>query len=221
MRAAEDHGSFPAAAESYAFAAQGRWWELARLRAFVGPRAVLLGYDCGPAADHVEYAFLAAGVSRPGGNPARRMTALIRLADHTAAVVFDLGVAEDPAPLPNGILVAHAPLARALGDAVSLRVLQTAAGAIGWQPLSSAELAGVRLAGRVVMFHVEPSSARSAVSFAAEGAPALKCLVGGLAPGMWEIWRNGWLEEPMAGVAPRSGALYFESRAGSYFLRRR
>jgi len=86
--------------------------------------------------------------------------------------------------------------------------------------VSSVELAGVRLADRVVLFHADSRSARSAVSFSVEGNGDLKYLVTGLAPGAWEIWWNGWLEDPQGAVEPRAGALYFEGPPGSYFLRR-
>jgi len=89
------------------------------------------------------------------------------------------------------------------------------------EEVSSLELAGVRLADRVALFHAEATTARSAVSFRVEGTEILKYLVTGLAPGDWEIWWNGWLEDPQGFVEPRSGALYFEGPAGSYFLRRR
>jgi hypothetical protein len=87
--------------------------------------------------------------------------------------------------------------------------------------VSSVELAGVRLADRVVLFHADTTSARGAVSFSVTGGGTLKYLVTGLAPGTWEVWWNGWLEDPQGFVDPKAGALYFEGPAGSYFLRRR
>ncbi len=212
--------SLPAAAAA-GFPVRERWWELAQLRAFVGPEATLLGYDAGPQTARPEYAFLAADVSRACGRPAQRMTALLRLADRFAAVVFDLGAVEPASPSAADLSIARIRLPRTLGESVSLRVIQPAGGAVEWRPVDSLDLAGVRLADRAVLFHLEPVSALSAVSFSVEGTGTLKYLAGGLAPGMWDIWRNGWLEETMGGVNPRSGALYFEARPGSYFLRRR
>ena len=62
--------------------------------------------------------------------------------------------------------------------------------------------------------------ARSIVSFDLEAPGRLGFLVTGLASGSWEIWWNGWLEDPQGSVEPSSGALYFEGEAGSYFLKR-
>jgi hypothetical protein len=87
--------------------------------------------------------------------------------------------------------------------------------------VSSLELAGLRLADRVALFYTELTMARSAVSFRVEGTETLKYLVTGLAPGDWDIWWNGWLEDPQGFVEPRTGVLYFQGPAGSYFLRRR
>jgi heparin/heparan-sulfate lyase len=87
--------------------------------------------------------------------------------------------------------------------------------------VSSVELAGVRLADRVVLFHADTTSARGAVSFSVTGDGTLKYLVTGLAPGTWEVWWNGWLEDPQGFVDLKAGALYFQGPAGSYFLRRR
>jgi hypothetical protein len=87
--------------------------------------------------------------------------------------------------------------------------------------ISSLGLAGVVAGGWAVLFHTEPRSAQSGVSFLVEGDSKLNILVTGLAPGSWEIWRNGWLEEAPGIVTPSAGSMHFEGRAGSYFLRRR
>jgi hypothetical protein len=87
--------------------------------------------------------------------------------------------------------------------------------------VSSLDLAGVVAGGQAILFHTEPRSAQSGVSFLVEGDSKLNILVTGLAPGSWEIWRNGWLEEAPGIVTPEAGAMYFDGRAGSYFLRRR
>ncbi len=149
------------------------------------------------------------------------MTALLRLPGGLAAVIFDLGAEEPEASPAAGLAVDRVPLPRAMGGALTLRVLQPAHQAAPWRAVESVEMAGVRLAGWVVLFHAAPTSARTAVSFAAGGPTPLKILTGGLSPGMWDIWRNGWLEDNLAAVAPRAGALYFEGRPGSYFLRHR
>lgn len=87
--------------------------------------------------------------------------------------------------------------------------------------IRSLDLTGVRIGDTVVLFHMEDRMARSAVSFdTGGGSGRVRFIVTGLAPGMWEIWRNGWLVEPEAPVRAPEGVLYFEERPGSYFLRR-
>lgn len=78
-------------------------------------------------------------------------------------------------------------------------------------------------AGRwAVLFHTEPTLARSAVSFdtSGRGAEVTRYLVTGLAPGDWQVWRNGWLEDLDGFVRPGECVLYFERAPGSFFLRR-
>jgi len=86
--------------------------------------------------------------------------------------------------------------------------------------VESLDLAGARLGGRVVLFHADPRSATSAVSFDAAGPARLKFLVAGLAVGTWEIWRNGFLMDAGGAVERDSGLLSFEGPPGGYFLRR-
>ncbi len=138
------------------------------------------------------YAFLAADITAGRPQTARRSLVVL----NGALVTFDLLVAT---------------------GAVPRRRLDAALPA---EEISSIDFAGVRLASWVVLFHTESASARSAVSFEVKGDGPLKFLVTGLAPGAWDIWRNGWLEDTSAFVSPQAGALYFEGRPGSYFLRR-
>ena len=42
----------------------------------------------------------------------------------------------------------------------------------------------------------------------------------GLAPGYWEVWWNGYLEDLEGLVKPEAGTLWFEGDPGSYFIRR-
>ncbi|MEJ7607191.1 MAG: hypothetical protein WKF37_13220, partial [Bryobacteraceae bacterium] len=97
-------------------------------------------------------------------------------------------------------------------DNVLLRVSGAAAN------VSSLDLAGAVLRETAVLFHTDASSAKSAVSFDSSDTQAKRSLVTGLAPGMWEVWRNGWLLDVDGRVAPQAGCLYFEERPGSYFL---
>ena len=87
--------------------------------------------------------------------------------------------------------------------------------------ISSLDLVGVRTGSTVVLFHTEKQMARSALSFdTGSGEGRLRFIVTGLAPGMWEIWRNGWVVEPEVVVRAGEGVLFFEERPGSYFIRR-
>ncbi len=82
------------------------------------------------------------------------------------------------------------------------------------------DLAGLRLGGTVVLFHNEPRMNRSALAFAVEdGPPELQVVIAGVAPGDWQLWRNGWLEESLY-ARPREGGLCFATRPGRFFLRR-
>jgi hypothetical protein len=88
--------------------------------------------------------------------------------------------------------------------------------------LSSLDLTGVVVGNNVVLFHTESRLASSAVSFdtGQSGAGRMRFIVTGLAPGMWEIWRDGWVVD--IGIPVRAGeaVLAFEERPGSYFVRR-
>jgi hypothetical protein len=220
------------------------WWELKALRVLFGseaPVSTALGYDFGPDRQHPEYAFLAVDSTKacPGAvQDLKRSFVLLRLGKPRipwALVAFDLIVSADPA-LPkswaalqpsseSGWRVSTFSSRRSSTETVFVNAIQFLEGEAGplmpVEEVSSLELAGVRLADRVELFHAEATTARSAVSFRVEGTEILKYLVTGLAPGDWEIWWNGWLEDPQGFVEPPSGALYFEGPAGSYFLRRR
>lgn len=75
--------------------------------------------------------------------------------------------------------------------------------------------------GWAVVFYADQRMARSALSFdTGEGGENLRILVAGLAPGTWEIWRNGWLVDIDGAVKPEESVLRFNGRPGSYFLRR-
>jgi hypothetical protein len=88
--------------------------------------------------------------------------------------------------------------------------------------ISSLDLDGAIAGGTVVLFHTEARLASSAFSFDTgdHRAKTLHFIVTGVAPGVWEVWRNGWVVDD--GVAVRSGeaVLSFEERPGSYFVRR-
>lgn len=95
-------------------------------------------------------------------------------------------------------------------------------GRIRGRSLTSLDLEGVQTARTVVLFHTEPHLASSALSFdtGRDNAASLQFIVTGIAPGMWEVWRDGWVVD--IGVPVRAGeaVLWFEGRPGSYFIRR-
>lgn len=89
-------------------------------------------------------------------------------------------------------------------------------------PITSLDLDGVQTGATVVLFHTEPHLASSALSFdtAKTEESRLQFILTGLAPGMWEVWRNGWVVEPGVPVRAGEAVLVFEERPGSYFIRR-
>jgi hypothetical protein len=208
-------------------AAHPRWWEPAQLRALVGNRARLLGHDCGPRRDAPEYGFIAADLTPPGSRfrMVRRSCAVLKFGAQWALVAYDFATPRgERAPFDIVSGLRHTSLQP---RAVRLRDEEAAmldavllGGATPVVPVTSMDLAGARIADRVVLFYTEPSMARSMVYFDVEASGRLKFLVTGLAPGTWEIWWNGWLENPQGGVEPEAGALYFEGEPGGYFLKR-
>jgi len=110
-------------------------------------------------------------------------------------------------------------LANRTAEPVFMHVLRTVPGPEA-SPVSGFELAGARMGDWVVLFHTESRTARSPLSFETLGGEKVRVLLTGLAPGAWELWRNGWLEDPDGVVRPEAAALYFEARPGDFFLRR-
>lgn len=220
------------------------WWELKTLRSLFASEAstsTALGYGFGPDRQDPEYAFLAVDSTKACAGEVqnlRRSFVLLRLGRPDAGwalVTFDLLVSADPALRKSWAAAVPASEPRWRVGTFSSRSSSTetvfvnaiqflddeAGTPLPVEEVSSLELAGVRLADRVALFYTEITTARSAVSFRVEGTETLKYVVTGLAPGDWEIWWNGWLEDPQGFVEPRAGALYFQGPAGSYFLRRR
>jgi hypothetical protein len=180
-------------------AADPEWWQIDALRARLGAqgtKARLLGHDFGPREKSPEYAFLAAEVSP------QRSVVVLNIGQQRALITCDIAKLETTVATIRYSFENKAEPAPAVND------------------VASVDLRGVRIANWVVLFHSETYSARSPLSFDVEGTEPLRFLITGLAPGTWEIWRNGWLEDPSGAVGRTSGALYFEGRPGSYFLRR-
>ncbi len=197
------------------------------LRELAGPGSRALGHDLTP-----EYAFLACDCSGGYAGVLRELVrSFVWLPGSGALVECDIAVTGEAPVLVNWKLdgmPGPKTVARILprpgkqatnGDILFLNVIWTGEPR-PISPIDSMDLAGVRIGDRVVAFYTESHMARSAVSFDVDGAGALKFLVTGLAPGEWEIWSGGMLDTPDAEVRPETGALRFESRPGSYFLRR-
>jgi len=86
---------------------------------------------------------------------------------------------------------------------------------------------GFRMADRVVLFSKSGDRLDRDVSFAVEGedatngqSDALKLLVTDLAPGTWQVWRDGQVFAPAVPVTSEAGVLYLEAPAGAFDLRR-
>ena len=184
---------------------------LETLRALAGPQARPLGHEVGPG-----YAFLAVNSSR-GYEGLRALTrSFVFLPDLSALVTHDVADPETPLQWVAEGADRRESIA---AESPALHVIQMGRP----QPLGkieSEDLAGVRLADWVVLFHAETIMAQSAVSFDVAGPASLRFLVTGLAPGSWEIWRGGMRELEDGTVAPQSGAMCFAGKPGSYFLRR-
>ncbi len=86
--------------------------------------------------------------------------------------------------------------------------------------IEAIDFAGAVTGGWAILFHSEASALRSTSSFEVKADGKLKIMVCGLAPGGWEVWHNGWLEDTSNGVDAKTGVLLFEGTEGSYFLRR-
>jgi hypothetical protein len=88
--------------------------------------------------------------------------------------------------------------------------------------VESLDVVGVRLRDRVVLFHAGAGLLRSAFSFDTghAGPERLRFIVTGIAPGVWEIWRDGWVVDIGVPVRAKEAVLYFEERPGSFFVRK-
>jgi hypothetical protein len=180
---------------------------LETLRALAGPAARPLGHARGD-----DYAFLAVSA---GAYPVTR--SFVFLPGFRALVTFDAAAADVSL---KWVLEGADQRETVSTESAALHVIQMAKP----QPVGKVEsddLAGVRLGEWVVLFHTEMQMAQSAVSFDVAGPTALRFLLTGLAPGAWEIWRAGMLENDEVLVAPDAGALYLTGKPGSYFLRHR
>ena len=193
----------------------GRWWELATLRTLLGSEAsgsIALGHAFGPDERDPEYAFLAVDTTaahKSAGAPVRRSLVFLR-----AGILVRFGIGAGPDAAEPGLSRAeHTRTPNLPMDVLMTQRQET-------RSLRSLDLEGVTVAGWAILFHNEVRSAQSAVWFETTGQQRLKYLVTGLAPGQWQIWCDGWLEDIGVFVSPQAGTLCFEGSPGSYFLRR-
>lgn len=196
------------------------WHERKALAALFGhdaERAAALEYSCGPDLRRPEFALLAETGTR------RRVFVMLKPPGSPAAlVIFDLAPApRQGAPLNLKRFRVKTDILKSEG--LFLGVIQfsgneTAPAAVEFT--GSVDLDGARIGNWIVLFHNELDSAREPQFFFVDREGPVKCLIAGLAPGLWELWHNGFVKEPSLEVSPRAGSLYFEGAAGSYFFRR-
>jgi hypothetical protein len=178
---------------------ESRWWEAEALRKALGvaeSATQSFRYSHGPDAAAPEYAYATTLVRSAAERVVRR-----------SVVVLGVGVV---LTLEMGNGSADRPVVK----------VRSCGAALAQGPIDSLDLAGARVADRVVLFHADTRSATSAVSFDVAGPARLKFIIVGLNVGTWEIWHNGFLVDPGGAVERDSGVLRFNGAPGGYFLRR-
>ncbi len=186
-----------------------------------GPRK-LLGRAAGPG-----YAMLAADQTERHAAEARAVVRCFALleARPAALAAFDLivpsaGSVETVWKMTGSLARTELRSGAGPGDRIYLNVLDAAARPGGVREAGGIDLAGAVCCNWAVLFHTESHSARSPLFFTAPQG-ASKFLLIGLAPGDWDVWRDGFLEAGQGIVQPEEASLYFEGPAGTYFLRKR
>lgn len=204
------------------------WSTAASLRRILSAEsATLLGHD---AASDGAYAFAAFDVPATAAEDVKRSVVIlpprtIITFDHVLRGAATWKVAGTA--VGHRTLLPHEAVMERVDDGISVRARSPREdvaflNVIGARAVdvSSLDLAGAMCDDFAVFFHSDSRSATSAVSFVVETSGMLRYLITGLAPGAWQVWRDGWLLDPVRSVRRESGTLYFSDRAGSYFLRR-
>ena len=192
--------------------AHEQWWTLGAMRTAFGEapaKCTPLGHDFGPVKSRPEYAFLAVDATPLAGGAVKDWKCSLVIVRPSTGPETGLAVTCD---IINGAGPRISCFRAGAGGVLS--PIQTV-------DISTVVLAGIQTGDWAVLFHADNRSASSSVFFFSNGKRKLKHLVTGLAPGAWDIWLNGWLEEGAGTVGRESGALYFENAAGNYYLRRR
>jgi hypothetical protein len=195
------------------------WWDLQSVKRALpqtSPPARLMAYAAGPQRSAPAYAFAAFDETSSHPSAARTVRRSIVALEGEKTLSFDWVAANDPTArwtMPEGGRRLQSP---STAEGAFLTAFTT-------EPVLAVEgvdLTGARIGEWLVLFHTDAFSASSAVSFYIPGHDRLRILLTGLAPGVWQIWHNGWLEEPHAAIAKTAFSYYWEAAAGDYFLRR-
>ena len=205
------------------------WWELPTLRRLLPDRsATTLGYSIGPDPASPAYAFLAVDVTpayAPSLTTVHRFFVQLR---GDALLALDLAVGKGDiswrlegkiGPTLSHRSLLPKPGSPAGNDHIFLNVLHSPA--LDVELIRSLGLAGARVGQTVVLFHTEVGMASSSLFFDLHASGKLRFLIAGLSPGVWEVWRDGFLEENTHKALPGSGVVVFEAEAGDFFLRQR
>lgn len=208
----------PAPVAATAQYSRGKWSGLSSLRSVfqVSHNTTrVLAYATGPAAGTPRFAFAAMDETAGYEGRARAVQRSVVVLEGGTAVTFDFvsGVEAD-----TQWRMGAGEGTRLLTPTGSEGGFLSVMGAAG-ELVRGADLAGARVGEWVVLFHTESQVAGSAVSFLVPGQGRVRILVTGLAPGTWEVWRNGWVVEGGGMVKRAEFCLYFEGEAGDYFLR--
>lgn len=196
-----------------------QWWDpqsLKHLLPNTSPPVRLMAYAAGPQPSAPSYAFAAFDETASHQPAARAVRRSIVAIEGATTLSFDWVAANDPAArwtMPEGGRRLQSPN-NAEGAFLTTFTTEPVL------PVEGVDLTGARIGDWLVLFHTDALSASSAVSFYLPGRDRLRILLTGLAPGVWQIWHNGWLEEPHAAIAKSAFSYYWEAAAGDYFLRR-
>lgn len=200
------------------------WQDRLALRELLGG-GTMLAHASSP-----RYSYLAvdAALSGPPLRPALRAVAVLNI-EHQPAAVVNFGLLGAGTPVthqsffldPPGDLYHQSIRPRPDESTREQEYLSvTASKPIAVSEVRGPDLTGIRLGDWVLLFHTEAMAAGSPQSFEVLEGERLHFLVTGLVPGIWEIWRNGWLEQMDGMVRAGTAVLEFEGRPGHYFLRK-
>jgi len=128
---------------------------------------------------------------------------------------------EPPDPEMGGWRVEISPVRPSASDLFLnvLQIMDHSQQPLAVEKIECAPMVGVRLADRLVLFNTGGERTAQPVSFTARGPATIRFLITDLAPGAWQVWRDGKLEPSNRSVTADAGTLYFEGPPGDYSLR--